>query len=470
MSTLNSSLSTISSNQNNHLLSNILQSQNNYLQKKRKRVKFMDSHHKHKYKQRKKHKYKNYCLSSSLPIDKMRRSKSIIHPEKRGKQIQSTLNDFFKKPTFDDIDKRDSMIGSHKLNTYDENSSLTIFDDYPRYNKNKMKNKLEDIPPKMNNNKEKYDNENKSNDIFNFNHSDSNIDKQNQRNPFSEFSNIIKKSKEENVVKKDNYNYLIINNIFDKSEINLAMSIEKEFNQEINELNSDTDKLIKTTMFFINKGFNEYIRYNIYKCLINYGLPLVDNFNNFYEKFITNCSNEKMNIPDKVYIEFYIEYITNILIKDKISTAKNKLISEFFFNGENMNIIKNNFNSILHFKENKNNARIYILNYLGINYDKLFNEMNIKIDKSLPKSKNIICRMLSNIVLECNKIGYLNYKKIIINDDILFDGLKIKGNEDMEINYRKMIPSKLFGQYLSEKKFNNVMMDYFLQLLSSFKI
>ena len=78
--------------------------------------------------------------------------------------------------------------------------------------------------------------------------------------------------------------------------------------------------------------------------------------------------------------------------------------------------------------------------------------------------------MLSNIVIECDKNGYLNYKKLISNDEILFEGLKIKGNTKNNYNIRKMISQNIFGQQLSEKKFNNVINEYLLQLFSNFKI
>ena len=96
--------------------------------------------------------------------------------------------------------------------------------------------------------------------------------------------------------------------------------------------------------------------------------------------------------------------------------------------------------------------------------------MSIKINNQFPKSKSVICRILSNIILECNKIGYLNYKKIINDDELLFNGLKIKISADIAINYRKMISTRIFGQELSDKKFNNVIQEYFLELLSKFKI
>jgi hypothetical protein len=349
------------------------------------------------------------------------------------------------------------------LNTYNEASSLSIFENHSRNKVNNKKKKIDQMTQTIN--REKYD-EKENNDIsFISQDDDNNNNIDNQKISLSEFPPIIKKN-------KFNFNYTIDSDFFNISEINSAAKIQKEFNQLINNLNSGTDKLIKAFAFFINKGFNENIRYYIYKSLVNNGFPMVEKFNIFYDNFINNYSKEKLNIPDKMYMEFYIEYIFNLLILDKISMAKNKLVSDFFFNGENINIIKCNLNCINHFKDNNNNNnnRIFIQNYLGINYDKLFNDISIKINDQFPKSKTVICRILSNIVIECNKIGYLNYKKIINDDDLLFNGLKIKITANITINYRKMISTRIFGQELSDKKFSNVIQEYFLELLSKFKI
>ena len=321
------------------------------------------------------------------------------------------------------------------------------------------------------------------------NSNDNSINKSLSNESFCEFSTIIKNYKVEK--RKINYyhnnnsnnnkdnkninnninniNYFIEKNIFNKSEITSAKNIEKEFNQIISGLTSEIDKLLKATIFFINKGFNEHVRYIFYKCLINYGFPLIEKFNTFYENFISDCNKEKINTPSKMYIEFYTEYIFKILINEKISTKKNNIISEFYFNGENIEIIKNNLNYINIVKENLIKNHYYIQIYLEKNFDNLYKEINLKLNKEFPKAKTVLCKMISNVANECDKNGYLKYKKFIVNDDILFDGLKIKGHLKNNTNLRKMISIKLFGQQFSDKKFNNVIQDYLLQLFSNFK-
>ena len=78
--------------------------------------------------------------------------------------------------------------------------------------------------------------------------------------------------------------------------------------------------------------------------------------------------------------------------------------------------------------------------------------------------------MLSNIVVECDKVGFTKYKKIVANDKIVFLGLEITHeNPKMEIHMRKLISQKIFGQEVSDKIFSNVLIDYYLQLFSTFQ-
>ncbi len=462
-------------------------------------------------------KNRNYVLSSPPRFNKFNvGTKSVI---RHRKQVQSTINDFFttKIPT-DETLSSDGITKNYNDTpslSYIENTNFTRnlshnlshnthINSKIRYNPGKLKKKkLEDIPyylgeemKKSNNYKviydsEEYDNLDISSISQNYNSNNTISHFSNIKNPKSEKeeinnSNFItldinndKEEKEDNKEKedknkndnkeKDNFKYLINNGIFNKSEINFAMSIEKEFNEMIQGTTSEIDKIMKAIMFFIKKGFTEDIRYIYYKCLINYGFPLVVKFNVFYNNFIDSCEQEKKNNPDKMYIEFYTEYIFNILINGKISIAKMKLASDFFFNGENFETIRNNLIVINTIKENINNNRSYIQSYLDKNFDSLFSEVNFHLNKEFPKSKTVLCKILSNIVNECERNGYLKYKKIISSDDKLFEGLKIKGNLKTNINLRKMISLKVFGHQLPDKKFNNVIQEYFLQFFTNFK-
>ena len=410
-------------------------------------------------------KRKNSGFPSPLPFQETKEGKKTVYPSiRKKKKLQPKINDFFESANDNNGNNKNSLNENNLLNNND--GSVSIFNANKKYAKKKKlyKNKK---------NSEKADNSNNINNNQNSNNKENNNisceEKKitNLNNTFSHFFNLINIYKVENKELLNNNNF-IEKKIFTKSEIIEAMKIQKEFYQEINGLSSDIDRKIKATIFFINKGFTELIRYNYYKCLINYGFPLLDNFNIFYNNFISDCAKIKIKLPEKMHIEFYTEYIFHLLCNEQISKAENKLISEFFFNGEDIDIIKNNLNCIEALKENEHNIRNYIQNYLEKNYNKLFKEIDIALDKHFSKSKAIICRILSNIISECEKNGYLNYKKLIYDDDLVFDGIKIKGTPNLKINYRKMISFKIFGQELSEKKFNLLINEYLLKIFSNF--
>lgn len=491
-----------------------------FLNKKTKRTNFMNGFvYQNFLKNNNSQKSRNYILSTPPRFNKFNvGTKSVV---RHRKQFQSTINDFFTPKT-----STDETLSSDELSknyndipplSYNESTNLsrnlsqklghnTHINSKISNNPSKLKKKkLEEIPyylgdemKKSNNYKVIYDSdENENLDVstisqnynYNSNNNFSNI--KNSKLEIQEInaSNFItldfnngKKDQEEKEDKKhnedkkendnkgkDNFNYLINNGIFNKSEINFAMSIEKEYNEMIQDTTSEIDKLMKSINFFINNGFTEDIRYIYYKCLINYGFPLLEKFNVFYNNFMDSCEQEKKNSPHKMYIEFYTEYIFNILRNRNMSIAKKKLVSEFCFNGENFETIRNNLILINTIKENISNNHSYIQYYLEKNFDSLFNEVNFHLNKEFPKSKTVLCKILSNIVNECERNGYLKYKKIISNDDKLFEGLKIKGNIKINLNLRKMISLKVFGQQLADKKFNSIIQEYFLQFFTNFK-
>ena len=286
-------------------------------------------------------------------------------------------------------------------------------------------------------------------------------------NPFKKFFYLLKEKKF-----KERFNVFIEKGIFIDIEISKVFEIYEEYNTEINNsFLQDNDKLIKTINYFLNKGFNEKIRYIILKCLINYGIPKIEKFNNFFKEVNLELSKKKLNPPDKMHVLLYIEYINNY-INNELSTnslAKNKLISEFFFNNENSQIVKSNLNFIKAIKNNSENVSDYLRVYLENNFDNIFQKAKYELNSEFPKSKAVIIKILCNIVIKCDKIGYLNYKKIIDDYDIIFNGLTFKGNNwDLE-NLDKTISKKLFDKELSEKKFKNAIRDYFLIMTSDFR-
>ena len=220
--------------------------------------------------------------------------------------------------------------------------------------------------------------------------------------------------------------------------------LEKEFYEVMNGPGSTVDRLVNGINFFMDQGFTENVRYVFYENLMNLGLPINGNFNKFYQTFIANCGENQRGIPCKIAAEFYFEFIFKILV-DNISEAKQRYISDFFFNGNKYEIIRNNFNLITYVREliaeNQNSLYNFIMN----KYDLLFKDIvinNIKINTGFSKYKSIISKMLANVILRCDKHGYLNYKQFIDNERVIFDGLKIKDSHDFghgKFSVKKMI-------------------------------
>ena len=301
----------------------------------------------------------------------------------------------------------------------------------------------------------------------NKNNSRSNSKNKNKKvvNPFQKFSDMLKEKRVE-----ERFDNFIEKGIFNESEISRARNIAKEYKKEISEcFLQENDKLIKIVNFFLNKGFSEKIRYIIYKCLINYGIPNVNNFNKFFENVKYELNQKKLNVPEKMCLLLYIEYINNFIKNDcsSNSLAKNKYISEFFFNKENCKIVQSNLNFIYSIKISTDMEN-FLQIYLDTNSDHIFQKADIKLNRTFPKSNAVLCRILCNIIYKCDQIGYLNYKKIIANDDIVFDGLKIMGNTNRFNKLEQMISYKLFGKVLSVAKFREVIQNYLLILMSNF--
>ena len=269
------------------------------------------------------------------------------------------------------------------------------------------------------------------------------------------------------------FDIFISNGIFNESEITKALDIRKEFRKEINNSSlQETDKLIKITNFFLNKGFNEQIRFIIFKCLINCGIPNIEKFNSFFNDISLEFKKKRITMPEKMCILLYVEYINNIIKNDNYSNslAKNKYICDFFFKGESLTTIRSNLNFINAIKNNSKDIENYLQLYLNINFDNVFKNTNYVLNKDFDKSKNVLYKILFNIVSKCEKIGYLSYKKIIADNEVIFNGLKIKGDISQYVNKQQLISKKLFGKELSETKFRQAIQEYFLLLASNFQI
>ena len=359
---------------------------------------------------------------------KQQEEKNTFHLENLNDQNQMKISDFFKNNNNNNSIRANNNIRYlEKIDIKDKNNErYTIY----HYNKNIHKNKSKSRKPLV-------------------------------ANPFEKFSSLLKE--------KQKFNTLIEKGIFTELEISKVIEISKEYDKEINNSSiQENDKLIKIINYFLNKGFNEKIRYLIYKCLINYGLPNLEKFNTFYNNVNNALSKKKLNTPEKMCILLYIEYI-NYFLKNEFNTnslARNKFISEFFFNKENCQIVKSNLDFINTIK-NKSLDNLEL--YLDNNFENIFKNSRYHLNSVFQKSKAVIIKILCNISLKCEKIGFLNYKKILDDYDIIFSGLKFKGiNLTNNVNFAKIISNKLFSIELTEKKLKNAIEQYFLLLVSNF--
>ena len=416
--------------------------------------------------------------------------------------IYSSLNDYYPPLEFNSVNKSsdvnylgkkkerndkkaNNQVGNKKIKKQEEKNikfniekpksklQMKINEFFDDKNKNEIQSYnnsgyLEEIRlPNLN--KESYTIYNNKNNK-NIQRSKSKYTKQIKANPFHQFSNLLRE-KQFKERYKERYNTFIEKGIFTEKEISKVIEITKEYNTEINySLLNDTDKLIKTTNYFLNKGFNENIRYIIYKCLINYGIPTLEKFNIFFNNVNLELTKKKFKTPDKMCILLYIEYINN-LMKNELglnSIAKNKFISEFFFNKENCEIVRSNLNFINAIKNNSTNISGFLQSYLENNFDNIFKKSKYLLNNTFPKSQTVIIKILCNIVAKCEKIGFLKYKTIIDDYNIIFDGMTFKGNDLVNQNFEKIISKKLFGKELSEKKLKNAIQEYFLILVSNF--
>ena len=359
---------------------------------------------------------------------KQQEEKNTFHLENLNDQNQMKISDFFKNNSNNNSIRANNNIRYlEKIDIKDKNNErYTIY----HYNKNIHKNKSKSRKPLI-------------------------------ANPFEKFSSLLKE--------KQRFNTLIEKGIFTELEISEVIKISKEYDKEINNSSiQENDKLIKIINYFLNKGFNEKIRYLIYKCLINYGLPNLEKFNIFYNNVNNALSKKKLNTPEKMCILLYIEYI-NYFLKNEFyinSLARNKFTSEFFFNKENCQIVKSNLDFINTIK-NKSLDNLEL--YLDNNFENIFKNSRYHLNSVFQKSKAVIIKILCNISLKCEKIGFLNYKKIIDDYDTIFSGLKFKGiNLTNNVNFAKIISNKLFSIELTEKKLKNAIEQYFLLLVSNF--
>ena len=302
-----------------------------------------------------------------------------------------------------------------------------------------------------------------------------NYNNHNHNHKANKFNIINNQTKNKVDIKTMKYNYLRKNltkknNLKKEIKESTPEEIEKEFYDITNEEDSTIDKLFKSMSFFIEQGFAENVRYLFFENLMNYGLPINGNFNLFYQRFKNNCAEYQITVPNGKVSEIYVQFIIDILLKT-ISESKKNFIANFFFDGNNYDCIRNNFNFIAFIRDLISLNEFNLYNFLMDKYDLLFNFFNMRVNLKFANYKSVISKILSNLIIKCDKEGYFNFRQYIDDDKVIFRGIKIKDNQYYNYgvyNLKKMICIKVFGIDLTNERFNDIISEFFLYLFSHF--
>ena len=286
-------------------------------------------------------------------------------------------------------------------------------------------------------------------------------------------NSIIQKKPVESLIPQNNsINNIISNNSINNQQTgnnknmeqsdgdNETESIEKLINET--KFESSSDRLFKIYNYLLIKGFEEKIRKLFVKCLLNYGFPLVNEFDKFYILFEMNAKHLNIkNIPNKTNTKFYYELVYFVLEEDEALDY-----NIFVFGEERTSLIRTKLLIIRQFQNYKDISKV-MLYYVKDMQNTLFAHIEPKLDESYQRVHFVMAKLLSNIVAKCIKSGFLNYKSYIKDDNIIFDNIRIKKDGQTSVfNIREGISKKIFGKPLNENEFNNVVELYYRALFS----
>ena len=338
------------------------------------------------------------------------------------------------------IEQQDNNVDSdnNQINSINEETNINSEKQATIDNTNVTKNIIQDIANQILN-KNKDVNKNNNNNTTTNNNNQSNTNS-------SENNNIINN----NSVK------------FTNEELQEAQSIEILLNEMKSE--SSRDKLFKIYNYFLSKGFDEKTRKLFLKCLLNYGFPLIQDFSKFYILFSENAKNANIKkIPNKMDSEFYYELIYFILDSDEYLDY-----NIFTFGTEKTSSIRTKLNVIRQFQSIKDlsKAMYFFVKEKG---NILFGHLEPKLEENYQRVSFVIAKILSNLVTKSIKSGFLNYKKYIKDDDVIFDNIRIKKEGQTTVfNIREGISKKIFGKAMTENEFNNTIEMYYNALFSQY--
>jgi hypothetical protein len=212
--------------------------------------------------------------------------------------------------------------------------------------------------------------------------------------------------------------------------------IEKLINDS--KFESSRDRLFKIYNYLLTKGFEEKTRRLYMKCLLNYGFPLVNEFDKFYTLFQLNAQHIKMkNIPNKTDSQLYYELVYFLLEEDESLDY-----NIFVFGEERTSLIRTKLLIIRQFQSFKDVTKamyFFVKDRPGV----LFGHIEPKLDDGYQRVQFVMAKLLSNLVSKSIKSGFLNYKSYIKDDDIIFDNIRIKKDGQTSVfNIREGIAKK----------------------------
>ena len=322
-----------------------------------------------------------------------------------------------------------------------------------------------------NSNDQQNNNNEQAMDIDNSNNNEQNKDKDLSKENNNERTLDLIKNIANSIIQKkpinNNNNNIINDNSLQSENKNLYMP-ENEETEPIEKLINETkfessrDRLFKIYNYLLTKGFEEKTRKLFVRCLLNYGFPLINEFEKFYILFQMNAKHLNIkNIPNKTDTKFYYELVYFILEEDESLDY-----NIFVFGEERTSLIRTKLLIIRQFQSFKDISKT-MLYYVKDMHNVLFAHIEPKLDESYQRVHFVMAKLLSNIVTKSIKSGFLNFRSYIQDDNIIFDNIRIKKDGQTSVfNIREGISKKIFGKPLNEKEFNNVVELYYKALFS----
>ena len=231
--------------------------------------------------------------------------------------------------------------------------------------------------------------------------------------------------------------------------------IEKLINDT--KFESSRDRLFKIYNYLLTKGFEEKTRKLFVKCLLNYGFPLVSEFDKFFILFQMNAQHLKIkNIPNRTDTQLYYELVYFILEEDESLDY-----NIFVFGEERTSLIRTKLLIIRQFQSFKDVTKAMYF-FVKDRNNILFGNIEPKLDESYQRVHFVMAKLLSNLVNKSIKSGFLNYKNYIKDDNVIFDNIRIKKDGQTSVyNIREGIAKKIFGKVMNENEFNNAINSYY---------